>query len=38
MEKEKIEDLVETMRKLRESLLPKIVKASGNNKRESYLL
>jgi DNA-binding MarR family transcriptional regulator len=38
MEKEKVEDLVETMRKLRESLLPKIAKGSGNSKRESYIL
>jgi len=29
MEKEQIEDLVDTMRKIRESLLPKIAKTSG---------
>ena len=38
MEKEKVEDLVETMRTLRESLLPKIAKVSGNSRRESYIL
>jgi DNA-binding MarR family transcriptional regulator len=35
MGKEKIEDLVETMRTLREDLLPRIAKASGNGKRSS---
>jgi hypothetical protein len=29
MEKEKITDLVDTMRKVRESLLPKIAKTAG---------
>lgn len=33
MNKDKVEDLVETMRTLRENLLPRIAKASGNGKR-----
>lgn len=33
MEKEKIESLVDNMRKLRESLLPRIAKSSGNGRR-----
>ena len=33
MEKDKVEELVEIMRNLREKLLPKIVKTSGNGKR-----
>jgi DNA-binding MarR family transcriptional regulator len=33
MDKDKVEDLVETMRTLRENLLPRIAKASGNGKR-----
>ena len=33
MEKEKVEDLVEIMRNLRENLLPRIAKTSGNGKR-----
>jgi DNA-binding MarR family transcriptional regulator len=37
MEKEKVEDLVEMMRKIRESLLPKIAKAAGSGRRESYI-
>jgi DNA-binding MarR family transcriptional regulator len=35
IDKEQLEDLVEIMRKIRESLLPKIVKSSGNGKRQS---
>ena len=37
MEKGKVEDLVETMRDLREKLLPKIVKTSGGGKKQSLL-
>ncbi len=33
MNKEKVEDLVEIMRNLRENLLPRIAKTSGNGKR-----
>jgi DNA-binding MarR family transcriptional regulator len=33
MDKDKVEDLVEIMRALRESLLPRIAKLSGNGKR-----
>jgi len=33
LDKEKVEDLVETMRNFREKLLPKIVKTSGNGKK-----
>ena len=33
MDKEQIEDLVDSMRTLRESLLPRIAKSSGNGKR-----
>jgi len=33
MDKDKVEDLVEIMRTLRESLLPRIAKLSGNGKR-----
>jgi len=33
MDKDKVEDMVETMRTLRESLLPRIARASGNGKR-----
>ncbi|MFA5308173.1 MAG: MarR family transcriptional regulator [Dehalococcoidales bacterium] len=33
MDKDKIEELVETMRALRESLLPRIARVSGNGKR-----
>lgn len=33
LKKEKVEDLVETMRNLRENLLPRIVKTTGNGKR-----
>ncbi|OGO18347.1 MAG: hypothetical protein A2Z15_01680 [Chloroflexi bacterium RBG_16_50_11] len=32
LDKEKVEDLVEIMRKIRESLLPRIAKSSGNGK------
>lgn len=32
--KEKVEELVETMRSFREKLLPKIVKTTGNSKRQ----
>ncbi len=32
LEKQNVEELVETMRKLRENLLPKIAKATGNGK------
>jgi DNA-binding MarR family transcriptional regulator len=35
MDKEQIEDLVDIMRTLRESLLPRIAKSSGNGKRLS---
>jgi DNA-binding MarR family transcriptional regulator len=38
MEREKVEDLVETMRMVRESLLPKIARGSGNSRRESYIV
>jgi DNA-binding MarR family transcriptional regulator len=38
MEKEKVEELVEAMRTIRESLLPKIARTTGNNKRESFVL
>ena len=34
MDRDKVEDLVETMRTLRESLLPKIVKSSSNGKHQ----
>jgi DNA-binding MarR family transcriptional regulator len=34
MDKDKVEDLVEIMRNLREKLLPKIVKATGNGKKQ----
>jgi DNA-binding MarR family transcriptional regulator len=34
LDKQKVEDLVETMRMLRESLLPRIVKSSGNGRRQ----
>jgi len=35
MEKEEVEELVEIMRNIRESLLPRIAKTSGNGKRQS---
>jgi DNA-binding MarR family transcriptional regulator len=35
LEKQSVEDLVETMRTLRENLLPRIAKLSGNGKRQS---
>ena len=35
IDKDKVEDMVETMRTLRESLLPRIARASGNGKRNS---
>ena len=35
LNKDKVEDLVETMRNVRESLLPRIVKVSENGKRQS---
>ncbi|OGN99131.1 MAG: hypothetical protein A2Y89_07705 [Chloroflexi bacterium RBG_13_51_18] len=35
LEKEKVEDLVETMRNIRENLLPRIAKTTGNGKRQS---
>jgi hypothetical protein len=38
MKKEKVEDLVETMRTLRENLLPRIAKTSGNGKRQPVTL
>ena len=34
LEKEKVEDLVEIMRNLRENLLPRIAKTTGNGKRQ----
>ena len=34
LDKEKVEELVETMRNFREKLLPKIVKPNGNGKRQ----
>jgi DNA-binding MarR family transcriptional regulator len=34
MDKDKIEDLVENMRNLRENLLPRIAKSTGNGKRQ----
>jgi hypothetical protein len=38
MDKEKVEELVETMRTLRESLLPRITKSSGNGKQQLQTL
>jgi len=38
IEKDKAEDLVETMRDLRENLLPKIIKTSSNGKRHPQTL
>ena len=38
VEKEKVEDLVEIMRDLREKLLPRIVKTAGNGKRQPQTL
>ena len=35
LDKEKVEELVETMRNFREKLLPKISKANGNGKRRA---
>ncbi|MBN1162063.1 MAG: MarR family transcriptional regulator [Dehalococcoidales bacterium] len=34
LEKEKVEDLVETMRNLRENLLPRIARTAGNGRRQ----
>jgi DNA-binding MarR family transcriptional regulator len=34
LEKEKVEDLVETMRNLRENLLPRITRTAGNGRRQ----
>ncbi|OGO02143.1 MAG: hypothetical protein A2Y90_03050 [Chloroflexi bacterium RBG_13_52_12] len=38
MDKDKVEDLVEIMRNLREKLLPRILKTSGNGKRQPEAL
>jgi len=35
LDKNKVEELVETMRTLRENLLPRVVKSSGNGKNKS---
>ena len=37
LEKEKVEDLVDTMRNLRENLLPRIAKTSENGRRNSNI-